>query len=111
MFSSAATRNNGLSNITRVHAREVLDSRGNPTVEVEVHCGEARGKAIVPAGASTGKAEACELRDGDPTRYDGRGVLKAVANVNDVLSPAIVGLDPVGQASIDALLCELDGTA
>ncbi len=100
-----------MSNITRVHAREVLDSRGNPTVEVEVHCGEARGKAIVPAGASTGKAEACELRDGDPTRYDGRGVLKAVANVNDVLSPAIVGLDPVEQALIDARLCELDGTA
>lgn len=99
-----------MNKISRIYAREVLDSRGNPTVEVEAYCGEARGKAIVPAGASTGKAEACELRDGDPSRYDGRGVLQAVANVNTVLAPAIVGFDPLDQAAIDARLCELDGT-
>jgi len=100
-----------VTQISKIHAREVLDSRGNPTIEVEIHCASgAMGKAIVPAGASTGKAEAHELRDGDPARYDGRGVLKAVGNVNDVLAPAVRGLDPAGQAAIDARLCELDGT-
>ena len=100
-----------MSRISRIHAREVLDSRGHPTVEVEVHCASgAMGKAIVPAGASTGKAEAHELRDGDPARYDGRGVLKAVENVNRVLAPSFVGVDPAEQAAIDARLCELDGT-
>jgi enolase len=99
-----------LNAISRIHAREVLDSRGNPTVEVEAYCGAAKGRALVPAGASTGTAEACELRDGDPGRYDGRGVLKAVAHVNETLAPAIVGLDPRDQATIDSRLCELDGT-
>ena len=100
-----------MSRISRIHAREVLDSRGNPTVEVEVHCTSgAMGKAIVPAGASTGKAEAHELRDGDPARYDGRGVLKAVENVNRVLAPAFIGAEPAEQGAIDARLCELDGT-
>ncbi|HUY87780.1 MAG TPA: phosphopyruvate hydratase [Pirellulales bacterium] len=100
-----------MSQISKIHAREVLDSRGNPTVEVEVHCTSgAMGKAIVPAGASTGKAEAHELRDGDPTRYDGRGVLEAVGHVNDVLAPAFAGVDPAEQALIDERLCELDGT-
>ncbi len=99
-----------MNTISRIHAREVLDSRGNPTVEVEAYCGAAKGRAIVPAGASTGTAEACELRDGDPRRYDGRGVLKAVAHVNETLAPAIVGLDPRDQATIDSRLCELDGT-
>jgi enolase len=97
--------------ISNVHAREVLDSRGQPTVMVEVACGDrARGAAIVPAGASTGKAEACELRDGDPKRYDGRGVRKAVAHVNEILAPAVVGRDANDQHGIDQLLCELDGT-
>jgi enolase len=100
-----------VTKISKIHAREVLDSRGNPTVEVEMHCASGvLGKAIVPAGASTGKAEAHELRDGDPARYDGRGVLKAVRHVNDVLAPAIICLDPAEQATIDERLCELDGT-
>ena len=97
--------------ITRVIAREVLDSRGDPTVEVEVHCASgARGMAIVPSGASTGSAEARELRDGDPARYGGRGVLRAVQNVHEVLGPAVVGWDPAQQAALDRRLCELDGT-
>jgi enolase len=97
--------------IRRVHAREVLDSRGNPTVEVEVHCaGGAVGRAMVPSGASTGKHEAVELRDGDPARYGGKGVRRAVTHVRDVLAPRLCGLDVTGQTQIDRLLCELDGT-
>jgi enolase len=97
--------------ITRVHAREVLDSRGNPTVEAEVHCaGGAKGRAIVPSGASTGRHEAVELRDGDPAHYGGRGVRKAVANVRDVLAPRLLGIPATEQERIDGLLCELDGT-
>ncbi|HWB10229.1 MAG TPA: phosphopyruvate hydratase [Pirellulales bacterium] len=100
-----------MTGICRVHAREVLDSRGQPTVQVEVANSDGTsGSAIVPAGASTGKAEACELRDGDPRRYDGRGTLKAVANVNEVLAPAVMGLDATAQKDIDDLLCHLDGT-
>jgi enolase len=100
-----------MDRITHVHAREVLDSRGNPTVEVEVSCAGGRsGRAIVPSGASTGKAEACELRDGESDRYDGRGVRRAVENVVRVLGPAVVGRDPRDQAAIDAILLELDGT-
>lgn len=98
--------------ITKVHAREVLDSRGNPTVQVEVRCGDGtRGSATAPSGASTGKAEAHELRDGNANRYEGRGVLKAVANVNLVLAPALIGRDPSEQAAIDEQLCQLDGTS
>ncbi len=97
--------------ICRVHAREVLDSRGNPTVEVEVHCaGGARGRAIVPSGASTGKHEMVELRDGDPSRYGGKGVRRAVTNVCEILAPRLCGMDAAEQARIDRLLCELDGT-
>ena len=97
--------------ITRVHAREVLDSRGNPTVEVEVHCaGGTFGRASVPSGASTGRHEAVELRDGDPARHGGKGVRRAVANVRDVLAPRLHGLDATEQAKIDRLLCETDGT-
>ncbi|MGH7195061.1 MAG: phosphopyruvate hydratase, partial [Candidatus Saccharimonadales bacterium] len=82
-----------------------------PTVQVEVRCRNgATGSAIAPSGASTGKAEAHELRDGDAARYAGRGVLKAVANVNDVLAPALLGRDPAEQAALDELLCQLDGT-
>lgn len=94
-----------------VHAREILDSRGNPTVEVEVGLsGGALGRAAVPSGASTGVHEALELRDGEKTRYLGRGVQKAVANVNDVIGPEIIDLDAIDQVYIDQLMLELDGT-
>jgi len=97
--------------ILQVHAREVLDSRGHPTVEAEVTCqGGARGRAIVPSGASTGKHEAVELRDGDPARYSGRGVRQAVANVRQVLGPGLVGLPVTEQETLDRILCERDGT-
>ncbi len=99
--------------INSVRGREVLDSRGNPTVEVDVTlCGGALGRAIVPSGASTGRHEAVELRDGDPTRYEGMGVLRAVAAVNDVIGPAVCGdCDAADQSALDARLRELDGTA
>jgi len=94
-----------------VYAREVLDSRGNPTVEVEVTLESGiSGRAIVPSGASTGEREALELRDGDPKRYKGKGVTKAVDNVNKAIAPEIEGLDVVDQAYIDNLLIEMDGT-
>jgi enolase len=97
--------------ITRIHARQVLDSRGNPTVEVEVHCaGGAWGRAIVPAGASTGRHEAVELRDGDPASFGGKSVRRAVANVHERIAPRLLGLSAADQAGIDRLLCELDGT-
>ena len=99
--------------IAGVRGREVLDSRGNPTVEVDVtlHNG-AFGRAIVPSGASTGRHESVELRDGDPARYEGRGVLRAVAAVNDVIGPAVSGAcDAADQTALDARLRELDGTA
>jgi enolase len=97
--------------ITRIRAREVLDSRGNPTVEVEVGCaGGAVGRAIVPSGASTGRHEAVELRDGDPARYQGKGVRKAGAHVREQIAPVLVGKTVSEQAEIDRLLCALDGT-
>ncbi|MCS7276248.1 MAG: phosphopyruvate hydratase [Dehalococcoidia bacterium] len=97
--------------IAAVHAREVLDSRGNPTLEVEVALEDGtKGRAIVPSGASTGSHEALELRDGDPARYGGKGVLRAVANVREVIGPALVGRSPFDQEAIDRLLLELDGT-
>ena len=97
--------------ITEVYAREVLDSRGNPTVEVEVVTESgAFGRAIVPSGASTGEHEAVELRDGDNSRYLGKGVLKAVENVNDIIFPEIIGYDVTQQLLIDDMLCKLDGT-
>ena len=97
--------------ITDVYAREVLDSRGNPTVEVEVYTESgAKGSAIVPSGASTGVFEAVELRDGDKKRYLGKGVLKAVENVNDIIAPEIIGFNVLEQANIDKNLIELDGT-
>ena len=96
--------------ISRVHAREILDSRGNPTVEVEVHCTDGSfGRAAVPSGASTGEFEAVELRDGGD-RYGGKGVTKAVANVNDTIAPEVVGMEPTAQRAVDALLLDLDGT-
>ena len=97
--------------ITDVYAREILDSRGNPTVEVEVYLEEGfMGRACVPSGASTGAFEAVELRDGDKTRYLGKGVLKAVDNINTEIAPELIGLDSEDQIGIDAILCELDGT-
>lgn len=97
--------------ISRIHAREVLDSRGQPTIEVEITNSDgSHGSAMVPSGASTGKAEAQELRDGNPARYDGRGVLKAVANVDKILGPALIGYDPADQPAVDEWLCGLDGT-
>lgn len=97
--------------ITHIHGREVLDSRGKPTVEVEVWCGEHRGRAIVPSGASTGQFEAHELRDGDLSRLNGQGVLRAVAHVNEEIRAAVVGLDAADQVAIDGRLIQLDGTA
>jgi len=97
--------------IVDVYAREVMDSRGNPTIEVEVTTESgAFGRAIVPSGASTGEREALELRDEDKTRFLGKGVLKAVDNVNDIISEALLGMDVTRQNEIDALMIELDGT-
>lgn len=100
-----------MSWIEEVHAREILDSRGNPTIEAEVTLvGGEVGRAAVPSGASTGEHEAVELRDGDKKRYFGRGVLKAVENVNGIIAPEVVGLDSLDQAEIDSVLIRLDGT-
>jgi enolase len=100
-----------MTTIDSVFAREILDSRGNPTVEVEVVLeGGAMGRAAVPSGASTGEREAVELRDGDKKRYLGKGVLKAVAAVNDVLSAEVVGEDALDQSLVDQLMIDLDGT-
>ncbi len=101
-----------MSEITEVLAREILDSRGNPTVEVEVVLESgALGRAAVPSGASTGEREALELRDGDKRRYLGKGVTKAVENVNQAIAPEVEGLEAICQVELDQLLCELDGTA
>ena len=98
--------------ISKVHGREVLDSRGNPTIEVEIHLSEGSlGRAIVPSGASTGEHEALEMRDGDQGRYFGKGVLQAVAAVNHAIAPALLGLEPYDQKLVDELMLELDGTA
>jgi enolase len=98
--------------IRLVRALEILDSRGTPTVRVFVHLeNDVIGASSVPSGASTGEHEAVELRDGDPQRYGGKGVRKAVANVNDIIGPALVGLDPLRQPEIDRRMIELDGTA
>ena len=100
-----------MSAIADVHARQLLDSRGNPTVEVDVTLASgALGRAIVPSGASTGEHEAVELRDGDPSAYLGKGVLKAVGNVNGEIANAVVGLDAPDQRELDRVLIELDGT-
>src|SRR5216117_4068883 len=95
--------------IHAVHARQILDSRGNPTVEVDVTLDSGvPGRAAVPSGASTGENEAVELRDDDKRIYGGKGVLKAVANVNERIAPAILGRDAREQAAIDAIMIELD---
>ncbi|MCF7741454.1 MAG: phosphopyruvate hydratase [Candidatus Marinimicrobia bacterium] len=100
-----------MSQILDIHAREVLDSRGNPTVEAEVLTESGGwGQAIVPSGASTGEKEAIELRDGDENRYNGKGVIKAVQNVNEIIAPELRGMSVLNQADIDNALLELDGT-
>jgi enolase len=99
-----------MSEIIGVIAREILDSRGNPTVEVEVQTESGHGRAAVPSGASTGEHEALELRDGDKKRYLGKGVLQAVRNVETVLGPAVIGMDALDQAAVDRVLLQTDGT-
>jgi enolase len=98
--------------IEAVHAREILDSRGQPTVEVDVFLEDGSfGRAAVPSGASTGEHEALELRDGDPARFGGKGVLRAVDNVVSVIGPTLVGEEGLDQRMVDALLIDLDGSA
>ncbi|MDX9725419.1 MAG: phosphopyruvate hydratase [Bacteroidales bacterium] len=100
-----------MGQIVSVHAREILDSRGNPTIEVDVQTASGyQGRAAVPSGASTGENEALELRDGDKSRYLGKGVLKAVHNVNNVIAEEVIGMDVTDQAGIDKKMIELDGT-
>ena len=100
-----------MTRITGIEAREILDSRGNPTIEVDVHLGSGfMGRAAVPSGASTGENEAVELRDGDKKRYLGKGVTKAVANVNDVLAQELLGMDALNQREIDETMIRIDGT-
>src|SRR5262245_29337637 len=103
-------RRDSMTEITAVFAREILDSRGNPTVEVEVQTSGGSGRAAVPSGASTGEHEAIELRDGDKKRYLGKGVTKAVDNVNQTLGPAVLGLDSLDQFQVDQVLRDADGT-
>jgi enolase len=99
------------TSITHIHAREILDSRGNPTIEADVRVESgALGRAAVPSGASTGEHEALELRDGDKSRFGGKSVRKAVSNVNQKILPTLTGLDARDQANIDKKLIELDGT-
>jgi len=100
-----------MTRIEAVKAREILDSRGNPTVEVEIHLtGGAQGRAAVPSGASTGEREALELRDGDKKRFLGRGVLKAVQNIREIIAPKVRGVEAIDQVGLDRLMIELDGT-
>src|SRR5437870_13223720 len=100
-----------MNRIEKIHAREILDSRGNPTVEADVvlTSGE-RGRAAVPSGASTGEHEAVELRDEDPKRFGGKGVLRAVQNVNDVIARKQKGMSALDQTEVDRVMTELDGT-
>nr|MDP9128699.1 phosphopyruvate hydratase [Pseudomonadota bacterium] len=101
-----------MSHIAQIRSREILDSRGNPTVEVDVTLESgAFGRAAVPSGASTGAHEAVELRDGDAERYGGKGVLRAVEAVNDEIADAVVGMDAMDQIALDGAMIELDGTA
>src|SRR3984957_1558372 len=106
-----ASRGAGMTAIVDIIGREILDSRGNPTVEVDVILEDGTvGRAAVPSGASTGEHEAVELRDGDKKKWVGKGVSKAVENVNSKIAPELIGLDPRDQEAIDQLMIELDGT-
>jgi len=96
-----------MAKIVKVIGREIIDSRGNPTVEADVYLDDgSMGRAAVPSGASTGVREALELRDGDKSRFGGKGVLQAVKNVNEILGPAIVGMDPVDQRAVDKVMLD-----
>src|ERR1700709_864543 len=100
-----------MSLIIEIHARQILDSRGNPTIEVDVLTENgALGRAAVPSGASTGAHEAVELRDNDKKRYLGKGVTKAVKNINDIIGPEIIGLDAADQRAVDFAMLKIDGT-
>lgn len=99
-----------MATILAVKAREIFDSRGNPTVEVDLTTEKGLFRAAVPSGASTGKYEAVELRDGDKSRFLGKGVLKAVSNVNDIIAPAVIGKNVTEQVALDQLMIDLDGT-
>jgi len=100
-----------MSTINKLISREILDSRGNPTIEVDAILSDGTyGRAAVPSGASTGSREAIELRDGDLTRFHGKGVLKAVHNINSVISPSLLNMSPFNQEAIDKFLIDLDGT-
>jgi len=99
-----------MATIQKVHAREVLDSRGNPTVEVDLTTEDGLFRAMVPSGASTGVHEALELRDGDKSRYLGKGVLKAVENVNTKIADVVAGMDPTKQEEVDKAMIDADGT-
>src|SRR4051794_4998769 len=111
-YRYACARRKAMTAIVDVHARQILDSRGNPTVEVDVTLEDrSLGRAAVPSGASTGAHEAVELRDGDPSRWGGKGVTKAVGNVNGEIAEAMIGRDASDQAGLDASLIALDGTA
>ncbi len=103
-------QDSGEYKIQKIHAREILDSRGNPTIEVDVFTPKGFGRASVPSGASTGTNEALELRDADPNRYGGKGVLTAVKNVNTIIQKELLGLDVRNQREIDELMIELDET-
>jgi len=111
LFEGTETEIDNMTTIAAIQAREILDSRGNPTVEVDVHLtGGALGRAAVPSGASTGEHEAIELRDGDKKRYLGKGVSKAVKNVADKIAPALLGVDATEQLQVDRIMLDLDGT-
>jgi len=110
LSQSAHALSTGSGKITAVRACEILDSRGNPTVEVDLTTEMGVFRASVPSGASTGIYEACELRDGDKKRYLGKGCLKAIANVNDILGPAVCGMDAADQRAVDKIMIDLDGT-
>src|SRR6188768_1291051 len=112
VFSTAATNFSRMNtSITAITAREIIDSRGNPTVEVDVRLASGHfGRAAVPSGASTGEHEAIELRDADKARYLGKGTLKAVKNINEEIGPALVGVDAERQSQIDQMMLSLDGT-
>src|SRR5215813_1647249 len=100
-----------MTEIVWLHAREVLDSRGNPTVEAEVGLDSGvLGRAIVPSGASTGEHEALELRDGDAKRFLGKGVMRAIDHIRDIIAPTLIGMEASDQAGVDAAMIQLDGT-
>ncbi|OAE34165.1 hypothetical protein AXG93_1593s1240 [Marchantia polymorpha subsp. ruderalis] len=110
LFISNHMKKTCISTIQKIKARQIIDSRGNPTVEVDLYTGKGMFRSAVPSGASTGVHEAVELRDGDKSRYLGKGVLKAVSNINDKIGPALINMDPTQQAQIDKIMIDMDKT-